>query len=222
MSSFAALPIQQSSQKEIPKIVLNKENLMCSQMEKGFSNMSIYNGVNDDAVDGDCDDDAPTDNETCSSAPVPAPAPAPSTPSTTNSSPRPRPYNIKIENVSYDNNFEYRAAIRGVFNMVCDPESMIEENPDYDDETLDEQLYDNDSSVRALDYIFEKTKHIPLFQKFYSLGAARLLSENLDLGMAVMFSYDLFSYFHECLVKFFKDGSLKEDDECVQVLISKI
>jgi hypothetical protein len=137
------------------------------------------------------------------------------------SPPPPHPYNTNIK-IEYSNTRDYRAALRSAFYMVCDLDHLIEENPDYDEETLDEELYDEEHVKQGLDYIYEKTKNIPVFRSLYSSAAARILSENLDLGMTILFSYDHFKLFHECLVKFLNDGVLYEDDEVVKNLEKNI
>lgn len=129
-------------------------------------------------------------------------------------------YNTTITEMNYSNNRDYRECLRRAFYMTCDLEHLMEENPDYDDETLDEQLYEADQTQRALDYVYEKTKNSPIFQKMYSHAAAKMFSMVPDLGVAVLFSYDFFTHFHRCLVQFLNDGVLDEDDDDVQYILS--
>lgn len=129
-------------------------------------------------------------------------------------------YNTNIPEMKYNDNKQYRDCLRRAFYMTCDLEHLMEENPDYDDETLDEELYENDKTKRALDYVFEKTKGNPIFQKMYLHAAAKLICEQLDLGMTLLFSYDFFATFHKCLVKFLNDSVLSEDDEDVKEILT--
>jgi len=131
-----------------------------------------------------------------------------------------KPYNTNYKTMDYSNNSEYRECLRKAFYMTCDLEHLMEDNPDYDDETLDEELYENEKSKLALDYVFDKTKDNSTFKKMYLHSAAKLICENIDLGMTVLFSYDFFATFHKCLIKFFNDGVLEEDDEDVQIILN--
>lgn len=132
------------------------------------------------------------------------------------------PYNTNIEKIEYNDSRDYRAALRRAFYMVCDMEQLLKENPDYDEETADEQLYDETTIHDGLEYIYEKTKDHPVFKYLYSSAAARIFSLKLDLGMTILFSYDHFNLFHKCLVKFFNEGVLEDDDECVEELRKNI
>jgi hypothetical protein len=123
----------------------------------------------------------------------------------------PAPYNTSIK-VDYSSNRDYRAALRRAFYMVCDMEKLMDENPDYDEETADEQLYDEENIKTGLEYVYEKTKENTIFKSLYLNAAGRILSEQLDLGMTILFSYDHFKLFHECLVKFLNDGVIYDED----------
>lgn len=129
-------------------------------------------------------------------------------------------YNTSIENMEYSNNRDYRECLRRAFYMTCDLEHLMEENPDYDDETLDEELYEETQTKRALDFVYEKTKDEPIFKKMYLHGAAKMFSTAPDLGIAVLFSYDFFSHFHRCLVQFFNAGVLDDEDDDVQYILT--
>lgn len=128
-------------------------------------------------------------------------------------------YNTDYKTIDYNNNREYRECLRRVFYMTCNLDNLIQENPDYDDETLDEELYENENTITAIDNIFERTKDNCVFQKMYLHAAGKLISERMDLGMVVLFSYDFFENFHSCLVKFLNDGILHENDENVQNIL---
>ena len=86
------------------------------------------------------------------------------------------PTNIQIH---YTNDDEYRECIIRVFHY---------------DETSDG---DDTFSTKILDIIFEKT-HVN-FKELYQLSSAVMMMEELDIGLAVLFSYDHFSLFHLCL-----------------------
>ena len=109
-------------------------------------------------------------------------------------------YDISQKNIQYSNDFEYRAWIRRMFCMTL-PEEM---DTDIDEVSRDEMNYDDTSTSLYLDHIYESTSHNTLFQKLYECAAALMLSEDKSIGLCVLFSYDYFKYFHECLCCFFE------------------
>ena len=79
-------------------------------------------------------------------------------------------YNTQNKHIEYSNDEEFRACIRDIFNMKKD----IDNYPDLDAVTRDENNYDIDAATKSMDYIFEKTKDIELFQTLYDLAAAKM------------------------------------------------
>jgi hypothetical protein len=76
---------------------------------------------------------------------------------------------------------------------------------DWDPETIDEMSYDETSASNILDKIYDSTKNNKLFQKLYEIAAAKMISTNLDIGLAVCMSYDYFKFFYPCLLLYMKD-----------------
>jgi hypothetical protein len=74
----------------------------------------------------------------------------------------------------------------------------------WDEETIDEMSYDEDSMTKILDTIYEKTKDHPLFKKIYETAAAKMISLDPEIGLAIIMSYDYFSGFYACLDAFYK------------------
>lgn len=110
-------------------------------------------------------------------------------------------YNTFEKNIQYSNDFEYRAWIRKLFCMTS-PENIQD---DIDDISRDEIDYDDSSASLFLDHIYESTSKNDLFQKLYKCAAALMLSEDKSIGLCVLFSYDYFSFFHNCLCCFFEN-----------------
>jgi hypothetical protein len=94
-------------------------------------------------------------------------------------------YNYPIHfQIQYSNDDEYRECLIQVFH--------------YDD-TNDNS--DDSYSSKLLDVLFEKTSvHL---RELYELSSAIMMTENLDIGLAILFSYDYFSLFHLCLCDYF-------------------
>jgi hypothetical protein len=102
-------------------------------------------------------------------------------------------------NFMYNTSEEYRKCIRDFFKM--DIEKIVKSgNLDHlDGEDLDEQLYDDDAMSKGLDHIYSITKDDPRIVELYRLAAGVMFSENLEIGMTVLFSYDYFATFGKYL-----------------------
>ncbi len=125
-------------------------------------------------------------------------------------------YNIDYD-VKYDNNREYRYCLRKVFNMdVTKMQQQIDyikthNEEEYDSETEDEMLFDDNSVIDNLEYLFNSTVHIKEFKEIYESAAAKVISLDLNFGMVICFSYDYFYLFHPILVTFFKENKIDEN-----------
>ena len=106
--------------------------------------------------------------------------------------------------MNYTDNTQYRQCIRNYFNM--NPTNCSQNiQQDWDEETIDEMSYDDSAISKGLDVIYDKTKNHPLFKTIYENAAAKMISTNHEIGMAVCISYDYFKYFHACIVLYDRD-----------------
>jgi len=137
------------------------------------------------------------------------------------------PYAYHTSFPKYENNEEYRFCIRQVFQM--NP-SIYQSNIDalkthnqeeLDQETQDELSFDEDAMKRGMDYIYSRTKRNVLFQKIYSIAAAKMISMDPEIGLAVCFSYDYFHSFHNCLMMYLEnpDSFLETHDVFKQMIL---
>ena len=112
-------------------------------------------------------------------------------------------YDIEVI-VQYNDNKSYRNCLRKVTNMNLDKLNIPWEkmDSDLDEETKDELLFDNEAISKTMDFIYEKTHNNILFKELYSIAASKMFSEDLQIGLAVLFSYDFFEKFHLCLIDF--------------------
>ena len=102
-------------------------------------------------------------------------------------------------NISYSNSTEYRRIFRKITHQSEHPP----ENPlGIDDETLDEQHYDDDTVSRFMDTVYHSTQHSSLLQHLYDSAAAKMISTNREIGLAVLFSYDYMSAFYTCYCEY--------------------
>lgn len=137
------------------------------------------------------------------------------------------PYAYHTSFPKYESNEEYRFCIRQVFQM--NP-SIYQDKIDtlkthnqeeLDKETEDELSFDEDAMKRGMDYIYSRTKHNILFQRIYSLAAAKMISMDPEIGLAVCFSYDYFQCFHNCLMMYLEnpDSFLETHDVFKQMIL---
>jgi hypothetical protein len=90
----------------------------------------------------------------------------------------------------------------------------------WDEETTDEMLYDENAMSKALDAIYDKTKDHTLFKNIYQIAAAKMISMDNEIGLAVCFSYDFFKYFYECFESYKKNpNEFTESSQYYQTMI---
>ena len=112
------------------------------------------------------------------------------------------PINMKI---SYKNDIEYRQAIRHLFKMTCNILSTTgDDEEEIDEITQDEWNYDSECTTPFMNFIYNSTSEIPIFQEFYKKSAGFMLSEDAGIGLAILFSYDYLELFHRVLCDYFK------------------
>ena len=111
-------------------------------------------------------------------------------------------YNYKIAQIEYNDDEEYQRTICQLFFM----------EHDFDNEIID----------RTLDQIYLKTKAHPLFQQVYVKAASFMLSENPEIGLAVLFAYDNLPLFHPVLLEFNNNGSIDESSNAYANLHKKL
>jgi len=100
------------------------------------------------------------------------------------------------------------------------PPKWDEMDADLDEETVDELLYEEKAMSSGLDYIYNRTNGNAAFRQLYLDAAAVMLSQSMDIGLAVLFSYDYFSLFHACLVDFLRDPDMFSTDTPTFIAVS--
>lgn len=110
----------------------------------------------------------------------------------------------------YENNFQYRQCLRDVFSMdvTKNPPKWDEMDPDLDEETRDELVYECGAISLGMDYIYTATKDNKALNQLYLDAAGLMLSQSPDIGLSILFAYDYFVDFHNCLRVFFENPSM--------------
>jgi hypothetical protein len=124
--------------------------------------------------------------------------------------------------MNYTNNAEYRECIRNYFKM--NPTNCSQNiQQDWDEETIDEMSYDDSAISGGLDVIYNKTKIHTLFKTIYQNAAAKMISMDNEIGLAVCISYDYFKYFHACVVLYDRDPTaFNESSQEYKTMIQKL
>jgi hypothetical protein len=108
----------------------------------------------------------------------------------------------------YNTNAEYRETLRQFFKMDMEKIGKQVRNKytnfeTFDRETRDELMFDSDAVDEGMRDILEKTRDIPVFRQLYVAAAGLMLSERIDIGLAVLLSYDYFADFSTALAAYF-------------------
>lgn len=109
-------------------------------------------------------------------------------------------YNYDATDISYNDDDAYQQAICNLFSM---------------------EKYNDDIIVKILDRLYFDTKDHPLFQVVYNQAASFMLSENQEIGLSVLFSYDNLPLFHNMLVAFHTLGNKFGDSSPAYVALHK-
>lgn len=132
-----------------------------------------------------------------------------------------------MDSLSYTDNKGYRRCLREIFHMdsanYSEKINTLNSLEQLDEETEDEISYDEEAATKKMDEIYSKTKDNDLFMNIYKTAALRMFSEDPEIGLAVLFSYDYLPLFYLCLVEYFKSlGTLNNANTNYSNLLKKI
>jgi hypothetical protein len=101
--------------------------------------------------------------------------------------------------LEYKDNTEYQAVFLEIFNL----------------KQYDTTKINNELTILKNDLIKDD-----IFRELLTVSASKLLSEDLDLGLIALFSYDYLNYFIECLREYYDNNSTTKVNELI-ILINK-
>jgi len=129
----------------------------------------------------------------------------------------------------YTTNTGYRQCLRQIFKMNTENypaliQQLEEElGDDFDKETRDEIEYDEESAGLMMQYIRNCTKNLPIFHRLYEMAAARFLSRDHEIGVAILYAYEYLPLFHKCLCIFFNnEHALTEETQEYKDLVEML
>ena len=114
--------------------------------------------------------------------------------------------------IVYNDNVGYRKCLRQFCDMSC--VDIFAGDVDIDSISRDENLFDFKAMQITMDILYEKTCKSPAFKVLYDLAAARMFSEDREIGLCVLLSYDYFPYYYAIYSLFEKHGELIIETDC--------
>jgi hypothetical protein len=90
-------------------------------------------------------------------------------------------------------------------NVKKNPPKWDQMDTDLDEETKDELVYEGGAISLGMDYIYNATKDNKALNQLYLDAAGLMLSQSPDIGLSILFAYDYFVDFHNCLRVFFEN-----------------
>lgn len=122
---------------------------------------------------------------------------------------------------TYNSNQTYRTVLRHISNMDT---SIYVDNvnnlPNMDEETLDEYNFDELSTSKFLDKIYRVTSDNSDFMSLYKLAAAKMISMDHHIGIAILCSYDYLYLFYPLLCDYTQNKKIdvKENMNYVKLM----
>ena len=126
-------------------------------------------------------------------------------------------YNFDLSIMPYKNDFEYRKIMRQLVSM----QKVVSHCEEIDEITNDENDYDTNSASKAMDFVYDQTKENLFFQKLYDSAAGKMLSQDREIGLAVLYSYDYMLLFHNCFVEYYRNPLEFNDEKDCFIQLSK-
>jgi len=106
-------------------------------------------------------------------------------------------YDISSPTLYYEDEFEYRAAIRKLFMM----KDFVSEDPDLDEISRDEMNFDTEAMNRGHPQLYALLKDNLLFYDLFIKAASFMISEDPEVGFCILLSYDYLKSFYPIMVK---------------------
>lgn len=99
--------------------------------------------------------------------------------------------------ISYSNDLEYQTILLCIF---CDSDLNSSKELEND--------LENVNFDKGLEFILNKTDDNPIFTELYTLAAFKMFSENHDIGLVILLSYDFLMLFYPLLVEYIHNGTI--------------
>lgn len=81
--------------------------------------------------------------------------------------------------------------------------------------------YDLENMTYALDFIWHNTRQQQLFVDLYKLAAVEMMTEDLEVGLAILFSYDYLKYFYPVFREYMVLNKLFDEDHPFYILLKQ-
>lgn len=125
--------------------------------------------------------------------------------------------------IQYSNTAEYRQLLRDLFSMDKQNYPVHSLDKDIDVESKDELEYDEQAANTFMDNVYNQTKEVAVFRDIYLKGASFMFSQDINIGIAIMFSYDYLDSFIPCYIDFCKNpDNFNEQTPSYLILYKKL
>jgi len=96
-------------------------------------------------------------------------------------------------NIQYTNDDEYQASLKKVFKIP-----------------IDDNIDMFDIMVKKIEFLKEKLININEIENLCNLTAKMMISDNLEIGLLLLHSYDYFDLFYELYCDYFKNEKINQ------------
>ena len=110
--------------------------------------------------------------------------------------------------INYQTDSEYRKCFCQIIKYTLYPLSIIEK----DNECIEDEPDDNWDTNKVnifLDFILSKTSMFKIFNELYLQASSTMMMIDVEIGIAILFSFTYFKLFHQCLVFFFQQNDIE-------------
>jgi len=132
------------------------------------------------------------------------------------------PINFNVITPIYSNNVEYRKALQELCFLRYPDTFPTGDYPEgTDPESCHEMTYDIENMTYALDFIWHNTRQQALFVELYKLAADEMITEDLEVGLAILFSYDYLRYFYPVFREYMILNAQFDEDHPFYILLKQ-
>ena len=100
-------------------------------------------------------------------------------------------------NIQYTNDDEYQASLKKVYKISID-------------DNIDDNIDIFDIMVKKIEFLKEKLININEIENLCNLTAKMMISDNLEIGLLLLHSYDYFDLFYELYCDYFKNEKINQ------------
>ena len=106
----------------------------------------------------------------------------------------------------------YKTNFDCTYQYVKDEETINNKYRDDLLDILDLEIFDDKKASEKIDLIIKDLEKNKQFQEILKLSANRYMSDDIGLGLTLLFSFDTLYIIHECIKNFYLLGEIKKEN----------